>query len=373
MMQLDGSRALAWRLGRHALDPVAGGGIAEIADRVVALRGWPADLADLTVRVRQREPEPGGLERALADGEVIRSYALRGGSYVFTPEVAAALLTIRTTTRVWENARYQRQGGFELGDWGPFRDAVRDLLADGPATRAEIRAHLEGIASLRHLAHGATGAGSDSLYKPLHWWGDICFGPTRDGQATFRLLAGDPRWPGVPDLDEAGRRALALYLGGYGPATPDNLGYWFAEGLSVPRRRLHGWLSDLGEQVREVSVDGMTAYVLASDLDAMSTATRSDVVRLLPGFDPWVLGPGTADARILAPDQRSIGSRGANLVIRGGIVAGSWKTRGTEFTISWFAEAGPPPAAELEAEAARLAELMGRGPDSPRTIVDTVR
>ena len=31
--------------------------IADVVDRVVAFRGWPFDLADLAVRVRQNKPE----------------------------------------------------------------------------------------------------------------------------------------------------------------------------------------------------------------------------------------------------------------------------------------------------------------------------
>src|SRR5690606_32128716 len=69
-------------------------------------------------------------------------------------------------------------------------------------------AHLERSASLRHLVPAAaTGAGSDALYKPLHWWGDLAFGPDRDGISTFRLLSPEPL-PATPDVDEAGRRAV---------------------------------------------------------------------------------------------------------------------------------------------------------------------
>lgn len=356
-MRLDLARTLPWRLRRQALEPAVGTSVADVAERVVALRGWPFDLADLTICVRQAEPEAGALDRALEAGDVIRSYAFRGGSYVFTHEIAAALLAVRATTRVWETRRYQQQGRFSLDDWEPFREAMRDTLATGPATRDEIGAHLARIPALRHLAIGATGAGSDSLYKPLHWWGDICFGPTRAGQATFRLLGDDPRWPGLPDLDEAGRSAVALYLGAYGPATRQNLAYWLSEGLSVPRQRLLRWVADLGEEVTEVSVDGVEAYALTADLEEMNTAEPSDTVRLLPGFDPWVMGPGTADARIVAAGRRALATRGANLVVWRGVVSGTWRVQGREVAVSWFDEAGSMPAVALEDEVRRLASI----------------
>ncbi len=359
-MTIAGEQALAWRLERHALEPVAGKTAFDVTDRVVALRGWPLDLSDLSVRIRQEAPDEHGLERALETGELIRSYAFRGGSYVFSHAVAADLLACRTSTRVWETRRYQQQGSFELDDWRPLREAVREVLADGPATRAEIGARLSRIPRLRHLAVGATGAGSDSLYKPLHWWGDICFGPNRDGQATFRLLHGDPRWPGLPDIDEAGRRAIALYLRSYGPATFTNLSYWLTEGLSVPRRRLLAWIAELGDALTSVSVDGVDAYVLATDVDDMRGTEPSASVSLLPGFDPWVLGPGTADTRLIAAERRAAATKGLSLVIVGGVVKGTWRLRGDELTVSWFGESGPAPTAALEREAGRIADLHAR-------------
>lgn len=334
--------------------------VVDVAERVVALRGWPADLADLSVRIRQSTPEVNGLDRALAAGDLIRSYAFRGGSYVFTHEVAAALLACRTTTRVWETRRYQQQGQFALDDWRPLHEAVRDVLSNGPATRERIGAHLSRIPSLRHLAVAATGVGSDSLYKPLHWWGDICFGPSEGSRATFRRLDDDPRWPGLPDVDDAGRRAIALYLRAYGPATVENLVYWLTEGLSVPRRRLEAWLADLGDAVTTVDIGGVTAYVLTEHLEALSQAEPSRTVRLLPGFDPWMFGPGTADGRLIARERRALATKGAHLVIRGGIVSGTWRVQSDALTVAWFAEAGPAPIADLEREAQRLGGMLAK-------------
>ncbi|MBX3143517.1 MAG: winged helix DNA-binding domain-containing protein [Trueperaceae bacterium] len=163
------SQLLSWRLRRNGLEPLIEGDVSEVVTRVVALRAWPADIADLSVCVRQVRPEPGALERALTSGELIRSYAFRGGSYVFTHDTAAVLLAVRATTRVWETPRFQQQADFRLDDWEPLREAVRGALATGPKTRKELSVHLSEMDALKHLTVAATGVGSDSLYKPLHW------------------------------------------------------------------------------------------------------------------------------------------------------------------------------------------------------------
>jgi hypothetical protein len=227
-------------------------------------------------------------------------------------------------------------------------------------TRDEIRSHITRLPKLRDLEAGATGFGSDSLYKPLFWWGDIRFGPDRDGQTTFRLLDGDPRWPGLPAVDAAGPRAIELYLGGYGPGTLDNLLYWLNDGLSVPRRRLLAWVAELGDRVTTVNVDGVDALALTADLDELSAVEPSDAVRFLPGYDPWVLNPGTSDQRLLASERRALATNGKNLVIKGGVVSGTWRVRAGELKVSWFAEAGPVPTSVLEVEEKRLARLGGR-------------
>jgi hypothetical protein len=325
MITLDGGASLAWRYRHHGLESPLAIDAVGVAERVLASRAWPLRAVEQMFAVRQVEPEEGAVERAVRSGALIQSYAFRGGSYVFTPQIAATLLAVRTTSRAWESRRWQGQIGHAIDDWEPLRAALQDALASGPATRAEIAAYLADTRSLAHLAEAAaTGAGSDSLYKPLHWWGDICFGPPRDGQSTFRWLQDDPQWPGLPDADDAGRLAVRQYLQAYGPATERNLSYWLTEGLSAPRRRVAAWLTDLGADVTTVSVDGGEAFVLTETLPALQAAEPSDVVRELPPYDPWVMGPGTADPHIVPPDLRHLLSNGAAPVVRGGRVIGTW-------------------------------------------------
>ncbi|MGC5615701.1 DNA glycosylase AlkZ-like family protein [Georgenia sp. Z1491] len=357
-VELDGRRALAWRLDRHGLGDAGASDPVDVVRRVVALRGWPAERAELSVGARSSVPAAGALEQTLGGDDLVLAYAFRGGSYVMEARTARTLLTVRRTTRVWETPRYQRQASFELDDWGDLRAAVGELLTAGPATREEIAAHLGRSPSLAHLARAAGGLGADALYKPLHWWGDIVFGPPRDGRSTFRLAPG--RDPGRIEqaTDEAGVAAVVLYLAAYAPATEANLLYWLGEGLSAPRRRVLDWLRS-ADAVR-VGVDGRDAWALGADLEAILGARASDVVRLLPGHDPWVLGPGTADDRIVPPHHRAEVSRGSDLVVRGGVVVGTWRTRGSEVSVAWFGGADAATRRELESELARVGVVRGR-------------
>ncbi len=198
-----------------------------------------------------------------------------------------------------------------------------------------------------------------TLLKALSWQGDLCFAPSRDGRPTFQRLDAVPSWSGVPDVDEAGPRAVAAYLRSYGPATLAQVHYWLGDGLSAGRRRLERWLVELDDQLVALDVDGTTAYVLRDDVDEVLTARLSEAVRLLPGHDQWVMGPGTKDERVVPPELRDAVTRKANLLVVGGVVSGTWARRGDELAVSWHGPGSCPDAA-LAAEADRIAGLLGR-------------
>ena len=180
--------------------------------------------------------------------------------------------------------------------------------------------------------------GAGALIKPLTWQGDMSFGPPRDGQHTFQRLDTNPWWRGLPDIEDAGPRAILAYLRTYGPATLDHVHYWLGNGLSAGHKRLNNWFSGLGDRLVSVDVEGTTAYVAGEDLDAPETAPPSEAVRFLPGHDQWVLGPGTKDAHVTPSSRRDLVTRKANPVSVGRVVCGTSARKGDELTVTWFGE-----------------------------------
>jgi hypothetical protein len=53
-------------------------------------------------------------------------------------------------------------------------------------------------------------------------------------------------------------------------------------------------------------------------------------------------------------------SRGANIVIAGGVVSGTWSLSEDQVVVAWFTEAAPPAREALAAEVLRLATILGR-------------
>ena len=360
-MAVSWAQALAWRMRRQLLEPVGTETVAGVVRRLGAIPALPEAAAELAVRARREQSRPGEVADALAEGEIIMTFAFRGATHLMTPEDGGAYLALRAASRMWELPSWQSSYGLTPSDWPLLRDAVREALADGPMTRDELGATVTARPKFRHLGF-AFAERSWTLLKPLTWQGDMSFGPPRDGQATFQRLDSNPRWAGVPDLDEAGIRAVEGYFRAYGPATADHVHYWLGNGLGAGRKRIRAWIAAFGDRLAAVDIDGESGYVLSEDLEDLLATPASTAVRLLPGYDQWVLGPGTADPHIVPPARRNLVSRQANIVIIGGVVSGTWSLTGDQVVTTWFAEARPPAREELAQQVARLAAILGRTP-----------
>src|SRR5262245_29204120 len=344
---------------RQLLDPIGTESVAGVVRRLVAIPAQVDASAELAVRARREQSRSGEVARAVADGRIIKTFAFRGATHLLTPDDGGAYLALRAASRMWELPSWQSYYGLAPSDWPLLREAVREALADGPMTRDELGAALTARPKFRHLGF-AFADGASTLLKPLAWQGDMSFGPPRDGRATFQRLDSNPRWTGVPDLDDAGRHAVEAYFQAYGPATPDHVHYWLGGGLGAGRKRVQSWITGLGNRLAAVDIDGDTAYVLREHLKELAATPATTAVRLLPGYDQWVLGPGTADAHVVPPARRTRVSRNANIVIVGGVVSGTWSLSGNQVVVAWFAEAGPPSQAALDEEVARLAAILDR-------------
>ncbi|GAA5016409.1 winged helix DNA-binding domain-containing protein [Terrabacter aeriphilus] len=350
-------QALAWRMERHLLEPVGPASAADVVRRLGAVLSMDESLAELAVRTRSTSAAAGDLARALADGTVIKAFAFRGSMHYLSPEDAGIYLALRAAGRQWELPSWVDFYRLEPEAWPAFRAAVREALDDGPLTVGELGAVLTRQRAYRHLAP-VFEEGAGTLIKPLTWLGDMSFGLPRDGRRTFQRLDRNPLWSGIPELDEAGPRAITAYLMTYGPATPEHLHHWLGNGLSAGRKRIDTWFAGLRDRLAAVDVEGTTAYVVREDVDALTAASPSEVVRFLPGHDQWVMGPGTKDVHVTPPPCRDAVTRKANPVIAGGFVGGTWSRKGDEVTVVWMG-GGRPPRAALEQETERLASLLG--------------
>ena len=193
-------QALAWRMRRHYLDPIGDRPVTEVVHRLCGIQAQVASSAELAVRVRRKTSRSGEIARALRDGRLIKTWAMRGTLHVLTPEDAGIFLSLLAAGRSWERPSWERWLGITPAQQQTLRAVVREALDGKTLTREELAA-----AVLRRRGFGHVGDALreswGGLLKPLAWQGDLCFGPSQGNRVTFmRPEQASTRWAGVPDL-----------------------------------------------------------------------------------------------------------------------------------------------------------------------------
>ena len=359
-LKVTWAQALAWRLQQQYVAPAGNVAVEDVVRRLVGVQAQVASSAELAVRLRRNESEPGEVAAALADGRLVKTWVMRGTIHLLTPEEGGQALSLLAAAKSWHRPSWQRYFHMTVAQMEELRFAIREALDGRVLTREELITEVTRQPSHAHLG-SALRSGWGTLLKPSAWQGDLAFGPNQGTRVTFtRPDSASSRWAGVPDPDEAGPPLARRYLAAYGPATTANFNAW----LSRSNRKLKTWFSpDNG--VQAVEVDGQAAFIRAEDADALAAARPTKEVRLLGGFDQWVLGPGTQDTSVIDAHRRSAVSKTAGwiapIVVVGGVVRGTWQVDRKVVRLTWFSEAGRPPKAALQEEVARLSSVFGPG------------
>jgi hypothetical protein len=294
---------------------------------------------------------------------VMRTWAMRGTLHLLAPADAGAYLALIAARRTWERPAWQRNFAASPAEIQTLAEVVDEILDGNVMDRDELIAAIAERTGNRSLdEHLRSGWGV--LLKPLAWMGLICNGPSRGNRVTFTSpRAWLPDWRGLPDPDAAARIAVTSYLRAYGPATAKTFDAWLTRGSSRSAD-VSRWFDAVADQLVTVDVEGEECLALASDLDELRGAGPSSAVRLLAGFDQYLLGPGTSDARIIPPERRRLVSKAAGwiapVVVRGGRVVGVWEPSAEAIEVSLFEESGDVDRAALESEAARVGRALGR-------------
>ena len=352
-------QVLAWRMRRQLLDPVGQVDAPDVVRRLCGVQAQVPAAAALAIGIRQAEPVPGAVDRALADGLLMRTWARRGTLHLLAPDEAGACLALMAAGRSWEKGSWVKTFGVAPDEMVALTEAVAEILDDQVLTREELVAEL-GTRLDRPDLEAELRSGWGAVLKPVAWQGVLCHGPASGNRVTFarpdRLL---PAWTGLPEPEEAARAVVPAYLRAYGPATMERFDAWLTRGTSR-KGMLRSWFAALGDDLVTVDVEGTSAHLLAEDADDLAGTAPTAAVRLLPAFDQYVLGPGTAATEILASERRAEVSRAAGwispVVVAAGRVAGVWDRDGREIDVRLFD--GGPPARPLDGAIERMREVV---------------
>jgi uncharacterized protein YcaQ len=244
-------------------------------------------------------------------------------------------------------------------------DAIGRALKRRPLTREELAVavvRITGDATIGDYVRSSWG----SYLKPASFRGRLCFAEADGGRVRFTTprawLSGSiERW----DHGDAQLELTRRFLNTYAPLTAEDLGLWSGFGRARGGKLLKA-LGD-GDEAVEVTVGRVRAWVLARDLPELAATEPVDTARLLPAFDPWVVGASRTSPAVLAPRHKTRVFRPQGwfspVLLVSGRMVGVWKhTRKGRRLLVELEPFGRLPAwarAQLESEAERLAEFLG--------------
>jgi hypothetical protein len=341
---LGWDQVLGWRVARHRLDAPAGTPV-EVASALAGVQAQVASSAHQVLAVRCGSPDGIDVDRLLwSDRALVKTWALRGTLHLLpAAEWAEWVAVLRT--REWRiTPAWVKYHGVTAAELDAVTAAVPEALAAGPLTRDELADRVAALTGHAHLSEQLR-SGWTAVFKPAAAQGLLCQGPPRDGNITFV----DPaRWLGedaarlAPDPDEAVAAVLARFLDAYGPATREDLARW----LGVQPKIARQLLARHRPALVEVDVAGVKAWMTPAGAEAAAEAEPAAGVHLLPGFDPYVLGPISHRAEIIPAGKVAAVSRAAGwispVLLVDGRIAGTWEpatARGvTTVTVTPFAK-----------------------------------
>jgi hypothetical protein len=353
------AQVLARRVATHRLDRPAADGLVPLVRRLCGVHAQLGSSAEAAVWLRTGGTVgPDDVRRALAeDRTLVKTWTLRGTLHLLPAAdlpMWAAALGNRSFPRPKSWYEYH---GVTPADMAALEQVVPEVLTGTPMSREELAAAVADRSGRPHLAqHLKSGWGA--VLKPMAARGQLAFGPPDGRSVTFVAPAA---WLGEWAPVEPERAVADLVrsiLDTYGPFGLDELTRWTA----LDKPMLRAAVAALGDELVELDTEGHRGWVTAGAAAEIAAAEPSRVVRLLAGFDPYVIGAlRQLDRLVPAPELKSAVSRTSGwispVLLDGGRIAGTWTQESTggrlALTITPFGPLRRGVRAAAETEAAR--------------------
>lgn len=290
---------------------------AETVRWMLALQAQDFPGVKWSVGLRQLDGTEAAVEAACDAGEIVRSWPMRGTLHLVAAEDLPWMLRLTAPRSVASAGARRAFLGIADLDVELARDiAVAALTGGGIRRREALLAAIE--------AGGVSTRGQRGYH--LLWYlaqtGTLVLGPADGRQQTFVLLDEWVPHPRRLEHDEALGELARRYFASHGPATAKDLARWSGLSLGEVRKGI----DVAGSSLESLELDGISYYLAPDTLDADPGAAP---VRLLPGFDEYVLGYQDRTA-VLPPEHSQAIVPGGNgmfkpTILVDGAVVGTWR------------------------------------------------
>ena len=292
---------------------------ADVVAWMLALQGQDLPGAKWSVGLRAPGSTLTDVDAALANGQIIRSWPMRGTLHLVPAVDIGWMLRLTGERTLRSLATRHRELGLDDATFGRAGDIATKVLEGGrSATRAEL---FQGFEAAGIVTAGQRGP---HLIGQLHQTRQLCLGPMRGNDQAVVLLDEWVPHPRMLDREEALGEFVRRYFTSHGPETLRDFAWWTK--LTVRDTTIGMALAR--EHLEELIVDDVS-YWMAPGLP--DRASRR--VHALPGFDEFLLGYQDRSASLAAEHAPMTvpGNNGMFLptIVIGGSVAGLWRRKKT--------------------------------------------
>jgi hypothetical protein len=349
----------AFRLRRHHLLKRSKPDLAAVCADVCGVQAQVMSSAQLALWARVANVTRAAINSALWEKRaLVKTSCMRQTLHLLAAADFSTFITAERDSRMAGILRIMARFGITHEEVEPMNRAVMDALADGPLTLKQLAAEVK--PKLNKKLRTWMGEMSNG-FRPAIAEGLICYGPSRGAEATLvRVDQWLPRQKQV-SVDKAQATLFHRYLRAYGPATLQDFSRW----SGIPMSRVNQ-LRELLQDVVQFDVEGSQLLLNVNDYDDLRDSALEELnVRLLPGFDPYLLGHAAKDHMVeprnykrVYRDQWWISA----VVLVNGRIEGTWtysKRRGrTEVDIQPFKKLSVKVRDQIEIEGASLTKFM---------------
>jgi len=255
------------------------------------------------------------LDRALADGSILRTHVLRPTWHFVAPSDIRWMLQLTAPRVNAFNAFQYRKQELDDATFKKSNAALTKALRGGrQLTRPELAAALE-----------RAGIATDDLRATLlvmraELDGVVCSGARRGKQFTYALLEERVPPASARTKDEALAELATRYLQSRGPATIKDFVWW--SGLTVAEAK--AGIESVQSQFNCETVDGQAYWF--PDI-ALPASRKTPTVHLLATYDEYLIGYKDRSAVVNPTDAAQIvgGEVFTSTIVLNGQVVGVWK------------------------------------------------
>jgi len=290
---------------------------AEIVARLGAVQAQDYAAAKWALGLRSRNATDGDVERAVAEGTILRTHILRPTWHFVAPADIHWMLALTAPRVNAANAHAYRT--LEL-DQATFRRCNAALLKALRGGKQLNRAELASV--LQRARINTDGLRFIHLLMRAELDGIICSGARQGKQFTYALL--DERAPQRRALerDEALAELASRYFMSHGPATLGDFVWWSGLTMADARAGVEANKPQLAQQ----AVDGRTYWFAAS---APPPKGGPRAAYLLPNYDEYIVGYTDRSAIFDSAHADKLDARNNPLfqhtIVINGHIAGTWK------------------------------------------------